>query len=1317
MKKALVVVALLGVMLVAERLKQSGVSSAGALAAIGFVVLAAYAVAELGKSLSLPQVTGYILAGVALGPSAGGIISGEVVGEMRMFNTLALGLIATSAGLELDVRQLARLGKTLLYTTAIKVVVGVSLVTGTFLVVESVFRSLGLQTEGELMALALVMGVLSIGTSPSITLAVLSETGAKGRLSDLVLGAAVFKDLVVVIGLAVATATGRVLLEPGAALDRQVLINVALELAGSIAAGSVVGLAFILYVRFIGAEMLLFVAAMILVVAELCRAMHLELLLVFIAAGFVVRNFSKFEHDLMRPLQLVALPVFVVFFANAGASIDLITTWKILPLALALCAVRAGVYILASRLGGKWAGEPTVIREQAWLAYLPQAGVTLGLVGLASLQLPELSTPITNTGMAVVALNLLIGPITLRRALGLARELPRLSPTGVVQAPSEPATGFDSPLPPSSPRALVATLPEPLQGEHARLITAVNEVLRRFARERAPSLPTLPDVAGKSAELALLATTVVSHRNAYQALYAELTSVIGQLPQLVRIEPEAALPRARQGARRWFAPRYREVPLRRLARVALGPAVARHVARAFEAGLLGEAALLSVSVASAPALAAEREPSMPAELELGLGELAQLMKDASLGRLSTRKLRYSMVEPTVRRQLQSLMGGSESELARLLQAARSSALLEQRRAEIEATLRGTVDRCVVAPAGATLAKVGPALEILSGWLDQRRLELENEPFSPAVLARLRADFGKLAQSACGEVAREFRFAATLRATFAQMKVDIEAVPASMECLVRAPGAPLTEGRIQTIPLRSHVDALIRHIMPPLDLAARSVSAALSQVPRRVDDGVQPEWTLLEAQVDLAQQGEIQALAKERLARARRRVERVDVVTARTVRSALQALAESLEVVFAAFSVEAAPGASAQRSRDGRIERRLTRLRRASLQGVRRLRSVFLGAPGAGDASAVRKALQGGLRAPVPEVVERWFDLAPVSDERLFAAHRRLLEPVLDAESARAEVGYASVLIVGATGSGKSSLLNMCELELPSGTQVRLRPGDFGNHTSLFEALGILLDCPATDAGLSRHLALQGPAIFVDDLPSWIAASRQRKLELQRLLQLIAATRRNAFWLVTIETTMLGLFNELVEVEEVFTHVLRLPAMSSNEVRHLVESRLALLGTEVTFQPSAAGRLWDRFQPLREPERFYRAVQRASGGNPARVVALCRQAFRQRGTSLTLSAAGVSAPAATVPRFNGLQLALLATLHRYGPQPLERLARELSVSASQLQRSVAFLSASGLIDEVDEGHALSISQPAEWTVFQALADARLTLDRFTLDSVR
>ncbi len=1290
MKKVLVVAALLGVMLLVDWLKQSEATS---LAGMGFVMLAAYAVAELGSVLSLPQVTGYILAGVVLGPSVGRIISGELVGDMRMFNTLALGLIATSAGLELDVRQMVRLARTLVLTTLIKVVFGVSLVALAFILVETALGLLGLETQGELLTLALVLGVLSIGTSPSISLAVLNETRAKGRLSDLVLGAAVFKDLVVVVGLAIATAIGRVWLSPGAQLEAGVLGDVAAELGGSMAAGAVVGLIFILYVRFIRAEMLLFVAAMILVVAELCRAFHLELLLVFIASGFVVRNFSKFEHELMRPLRLVALPVFVLFFANAGASVDLAITYQILPLALTVCLVRAGVYVLASHLGGKWAGESRAIQRHAWLAYLPQAGVTLGLVGLAGLQLPELAGPITNTGMAVVALNLLVGPITLRRALGALGEIPDQS-----AAPASGEAALPSPRPPppkpaSEPSPSVPpALPQPLQEAHDALAQALRRTMSRFEAEVKPSLPALPPLDDRVPELEAFRAVVVAHRTKYRELYAELVESLAALPQTIPIERSAATERR--------SPWRRKLPLRRIARIALVPPLAQLVVRWFETGLSrpvtdsgpsGQRLLGDVGMA---------------ELEHGLGRFAELMRDGRARRLFERHLRYSDVEPQVRRVLQSLSVTHETELARLARAAWGTALLEQKRGVVSLATNLAVQRSLVSPALAVAAKIRPAVERLEASLSPPLVWLEPGTVPGGELGHARDEFSALNRAVLNELAREFRFVATVRTTLAELVASAASVPESIECLVLEDGAWLSQGKVQSVPVRAHVDALIRHLMPPIELAARTIATALNQLSQRVDDAMDQEWELIEAHVISRDRRELQRLVTEHLPLAQAAIDEVAAATLRSIEACIAGLDESLAAAYAGFHEDVLPGPARDGQREARLQKLVGQVS-AQLSRVSRALLSLSGPVPLANAQEIRRWLQSSSQA-LPDGVTRWFDSSPVTDDRIFVGHARLLDYVLDAESSRLEVGRASVLIAGTKGSGKSSLLNLCELELPHSLHLRLHASEFGRDVTLFDAMATLLDCPPTHAGLVRHLELRAPAVFVDDLPSWISARQNRELELERVLTLLAQTSSRAFWVVSVDTTMLQLIRELASPEEVFSHTLTLPPFSLLEVRELVESRLALLGLPVRFPSTRWGTLSDRLRSAADGDRFYRRVWGASRGNPGRIVALCRDAFRLDEQHLTLPSEAVNEAATFAYDFSPAQLALLATLHRYGPQPLERLSRELAVSSAELWRTVTFLITTGLLSSVDDGHAFAIAPTADWAVFQTLTRARLAL---------
>ncbi len=414
------------------------------LATIGFVVLAAFAIAELGGRMSLPKVTGYIVSGVVLGPYAADVLTKGVVAEMNMFSTLALGLIATTAGLELELKGLAKLTRTLAATIGLKIVLCALLVGGAIVGMGLGTNLLGLSNTAQVYGLAMLLAALAIGTSPAIALAVASESNAKGRLTELVLGAAVAKDVVVVVAFNIALATA-LALSAGGSLGADVLLHVAEEIGVSVVAGAILGGLLIAYLRFVKTEMLLFVTAMVLVVAEIAvylKAEHhiiLELLLVFIVAGMMVRNLTpKLEHDLLDPLKTVSLPVFIVFFTNAGAKIDLGATWSVLPAALVVCGARGVAYYASARAGGKVGREEPKIQRLAWLAYLPQAGVALTLLALALGRfdesmagldpemaglLEELASVVANLGIAVVAINLLVGPITLRIALRNAGEI------------------------------------------------------------------------------------------------------------------------------------------------------------------------------------------------------------------------------------------------------------------------------------------------------------------------------------------------------------------------------------------------------------------------------------------------------------------------------------------------------------------------------------------------------------------------------------------------------------------------------------------------------------------------------------------------------------------------------------------------------------------------------------------------------------------------------------------------------------------------------------------------------------------------------
>ena len=635
MRRLFVLAAALAIMLALRALRvDAGVDGADplTLAAIGFVVLASFTVGEMMGGFKLPKITGYILSGVLLGPHVSDILSVRVVNEMSAFNTLALGLIATTAGLELELKAIRRVWSTLASMIALKIPLLLVFVGGSAWGIEYVFAPLGVGPGSSAVAIALILAVLGIGTSPAVVLAVVNESRSKGRLTDITLSMAIVKDLVVVLALALAVAVARTLVRPGAAMSSQVLVQVSVELATSIGVGAVLGLLLIAYIRFVHREMLLAVLVAVLVTAEAAAQFHLELLLVFIAAGFVVRNVSDYEHELLHALEKVSLPVFVVFFTTAGADVDLGATVSILPLALVLVGGRAVAYAIAGRVGGHLGGETQEISRNAWLAFTPQAGVTLGLVFLAAKALPEIAEPLTKTGLALVALNLLVGPVLLGLALRRVGEIPEgvTSEPPQPRLPSSPAEKLVEPGPvvaseepePRAPEEI--SLPRPLADAHASVREDVHGLLESFVtdvlvpvaergRKVAARLVLADDGAGTSAAVVAAALRSVPPdvaeglEDAARALGIALTETLRRRPETISVPVEIdelhpnaddgrvlaiRLASARLRHRLAASSRVRAVPLQRAARYTYEPAVAEMIETVVGRWFRAQAALL-----------------------------------------------------------------------------------------------------------------------------------------------------------------------------------------------------------------------------------------------------------------------------------------------------------------------------------------------------------------------------------------------------------------------------------------------------------------------------------------------------------------------------------------------------------------------------------------------------------------------------------------------------------------------------------------------------------------------------------------------------
>jgi Kef-type K+ transport system membrane component KefB len=390
-------------------------------ASIGFVMIAASVAGNLAGLGNLPRVTGYIVAGVALGPHVLKVLSSGVVEDMKIFNTLAVALIALEAGLELRIDAIKKVGKSLLSIVLYKVPLSWLMIGGAFLLASPLMpASAGTLTTPMLISIALVLGSLGVGTSPAVSIAVISESAVKGRTPDIILSLAIFKDLVMIVMLAVSMAVAKVLLTEGAEMEVGIFLALGQKVFLSLVAGGILGSILIAYMRWIKWEVILVILIVAYGGVYISDLLHLKSLLVFIGAGFVVTNYSDLGHTLHKSLSLLALPVFIVFFTTAGAGLNLEQVWMVLPVAGILYVARALMLYVSVRLGGQLAGDSKAFSGNLWYGLISQAGVALGLLFIAMDELPAIRDPLEMVALALIALNLLTGPVLLRITLGRA---------------------------------------------------------------------------------------------------------------------------------------------------------------------------------------------------------------------------------------------------------------------------------------------------------------------------------------------------------------------------------------------------------------------------------------------------------------------------------------------------------------------------------------------------------------------------------------------------------------------------------------------------------------------------------------------------------------------------------------------------------------------------------------------------------------------------------------------------------------------------------------------------------------------------------
>ncbi len=376
----------------------------------GVLLILGYMGGQLAKKVKLPAVAGYCLMGILLSPSLLNVIPYELNLELNALKVLGLSMIAMIIGGELRYDTLKKIGKSIVVITFMQIFTTVLVVfLGMFFLL------------GKDLSISLILATMAVATAPAATVAVMKEYKAKGKFSTTLLGIIALDDAICIMLVGFALAIAKGLTQIGTTFEIADLAHPAWELSGSLGLGFITGLILCLILKYIKTRMenIVVLLAFVLINSGIAAYLDLSSLLVNMVSGATVANFFVKSPFVINVLDDIDLPVFIIFFTLAGASLQLnLLTANWLP-ALVYIVTRAVGKISGCYYGAVLSKADHVMKKYLGFAMLPKAGVSIGLILFVQSRFPgtELAAVVTAIELAAVTFYEITGPMATRYAL------------------------------------------------------------------------------------------------------------------------------------------------------------------------------------------------------------------------------------------------------------------------------------------------------------------------------------------------------------------------------------------------------------------------------------------------------------------------------------------------------------------------------------------------------------------------------------------------------------------------------------------------------------------------------------------------------------------------------------------------------------------------------------------------------------------------------------------------------------------------------------------------------------------------------------
>ena len=380
---------------------------------IAIMLVAALLAGKVVKKMKLPNVTGYLVIGLLIGPHCLNVLSNELIDSMSVITEFALGCIAFSIGAEFRISFLKKVGKA-------PIVIGVLEGLGAVVVVDTIMLIAGYD-----VTFALAMGAIASATAAASTLMIVKQYKAKGPVTNTLLPVVALDDAVALMAFGISMAIARMISSSGKTSIGALLVDPIIEIVGGLAFGALLGIIMVYLVKLYTGRgnRLAITIMMISLCVGVSDLVGFSSLLACMMLSMVFVNLSKYRMKIYEPLDRITPPVYMMFFIISGASLDVTILTSVGIVGIIYVFGRVIGKVLGAFVGAKVSKAPKVVSKWLGFTLVPQEGVAIGLATSAASSLPEYGARIQTVVLCGVVIYELFGPVITKTALKKAGEI------------------------------------------------------------------------------------------------------------------------------------------------------------------------------------------------------------------------------------------------------------------------------------------------------------------------------------------------------------------------------------------------------------------------------------------------------------------------------------------------------------------------------------------------------------------------------------------------------------------------------------------------------------------------------------------------------------------------------------------------------------------------------------------------------------------------------------------------------------------------------------------------------------------------------